>query len=94
MPLGEALDVGLVEDGVVPGHELAVRLAFPVEIGIDHHAFGHEGRAVPLVEGKVVHRLHLIAEDRGVPFQLAGMGAGIGIEHQLVGIEAVPGFGS
>ena len=90
MALGEALDVGLVEDGVVPGHELAVGLAFPVEIGIDHHAFGHEGRAVPLVEGEVVHRLHLIAEDRGIPLELAGMGAGIGVEHQLVRIEAVP----
>ena len=90
MALGEALDVGFVEDGVVPGHELAVGLAFPVEIGIDHHAFGHEGRAVPLVEGKVVHRLQLIAEDRGIPFELAGMGAGIGVEHHLVRIEAVP----
>ena len=90
MTLGEALDMGLVEDGVVPGHKLAVGLAFPVEIWIDHHAFRHEGRAVPLVEGEVVHRLHLIAEDRGVPFELAGMGAGIGVQHQLVGIEAVP----
>ena len=76
MALGEALDVGLVDDGVVPGHGLAVGLAFPVEIGIDHHAFGHEGRAVPLVEGEVVHRLHLIAEDGGIPLEFAGMARG------------------
>ena len=68
------------------------RLGSPCQskFGIDHHAFRHEGRAVALVEGQVVHRLHRVAEDRGIPVQLAGMGAGVGIEQQLVGIEAVP----
>ena len=32
----------------------------------------------------------LIAEDRGIPLELVGMGAGIGVEHQLVWIKAVP----
>ena len=93
MLLGEALDVGLVDDGFVPMDVLPLRLRLPVEIGIDHDAFGHEGRAVALVEGQVVAALHLVAEHRRIPCQRAGMGAGIGIEQQLVGIEAVPASG-
>jgi hypothetical protein len=53
----------------------------------------HEGGAVALIEGGVVTRFHLIAEDGWVPFQIAGMGAGIGVQQQLVVVEAMPILG-
>ena len=87
--LRETLDVGLVENRVVPGYELPALLAVPLELLIDDNAFGHEWRAVAVVERRVVTRLHLVAEDGGIPFELAGMGARIGIEKQLVGIETM-----
>jgi hypothetical protein len=87
--LREAADVGLVHDGVVPRHARAAGLTLPVEVGIDDHRARHERRAVALVERAVVHRLHLVAEHRGVPAQRAGVGARVRIEQQLVRIEAV-----
>ena len=41
----------------------------------------------------VVAGFHRVAEDRGVPVEVAEMAAGIGIEQQLVRIEAVAGIG-
>ena len=93
MKLGEAFDMHLVDDRVIPRHELPAGLAAPVEAGIDHDAFGHEGRAVTLVEGSVVARLHLVAEHRGIPCQGAGLRPRIGIEQQLVRIEAMAVLG-
>ncbi len=89
----KALDVGLVDDGLVPVHIVPCGLGLPIEIGIDHHAFRHEGRAVALIEGEVVAALHLVAEHGRIPCQRAGMGARIGIEQQLVGVEAMAGVG-
>ena len=66
----------------------------PVEIRIDDDRLRHEGRAVALVEGQVVFLgADRVAEYRGVPCQLAGMGAGIRVEQQLVGVEAVARLG-
>ena len=87
--LGEAFDVRLVGDHVVPGHTQAGRFAVPVEALIDDDAFGDERRAVALVEGVVVRRLHLIAEHGGVPRQIEGVGPGVGVEQKLIGVEAV-----
>src|SRR5215467_4676647 len=91
MELGVAAEVKLVDDRVVPRDGVAFRFALPVEIRVDDNAFWHERGAVALVEGGVVAGFQLIPEDRGVPLQIAEMSAGIRIEHQLVGIEAVPG---
>ncbi len=90
---GEALDVDFVDHRLVPGHGLPAGFAVPVEIGIDDHAFGHERRAVALVEGEVVAGFHLVAEHRRIPFQRPGMGAGVGVEQQFVRVEAMPGLG-
>ena len=81
--LGEALDVELINNRVVKRYaDLAQHtLTMPIEVGIDHHALGHERRAVPLVEGSVVPRLHLVAEYRRVPFELADVSHRIGIEQ-------------
>jgi hypothetical protein len=68
---------------------LPARFTLPVEIGIDDYAFWHERCAVALVEGRIVSAFHLIAEHRRVPFQLPGVGAGVGVEQQFIPVEAV-----
>ena len=92
--LGEAFDVQLINNRVVKWHANLAQhiLTVPIEVGIDDHALGHERSAVPLVEGGVVPRLHLVAEYRRVPLELAGMSHRVGIEQQLVGVEAVSGL--
>src|SRR4029077_9072377 len=47
-----------------------------------------ERRAVALIVGGVVLP-HLVAEDRGIPLQLADVGARVGVEQQLVRVEPV-----
>ena len=89
MLLGKTLDMGFVDDGLVPMHVLPGGFGGPVEIRIDHDAFRHERRAVALVEGEVVAGFHFVAEHGRIPGQRAGMRARIGIEQQLVRIEAV-----
>ena len=85
MPLGEAADVRLVDDGAVPRHRPPVRLAVPVEIRIDDHALRHERRAVALVEGQVVAvGADGVAEAGRIPRQLADVRARVRIEQQLV----------
>ncbi len=94
MQLGEALDVGFVDDRVVPGDAAAAVFAVPVEVGIDDGAFRHEGRAVALVEGQVVSfGADRVAEDGRVPGELAGVSAGVGVEQKLVRIEAMARLG-
>jgi len=89
MKLGVAAQVNFVDNRMLPRDGSPLGLAFPVEIRVDNNAFGHEGRAVALVEGGVVARFQLITKDRRVPRQVVEMPARIGIEHQLVGIEPV-----
>ena len=57
MQLGEAADVGFVNDRAVPG-DARRAFAAPREGGIDHPAFRHEGRAIALVEGQVFASWH------------------------------------
>jgi hypothetical protein len=56
-----------IEDRVIEVKVLAAALARPVEVWIDDCTFGHERRAIALVESQVVSRLHLVSEKRGVP---------------------------
>src|SRR5580704_3392703 len=79
MQLGEAAHMRLIKDRVIPGHRATLLLLSPIEVGIDDNAFGHERRAVTLVEARIVARLHLIAENRRVPLQLAEMPFGVRI---------------
>src|SRR5690349_11962241 len=90
MKLGVAAQVNFVDNRMLPTDGSPLGLALPVEIGVDDDAFGHEWRAVALVEGGVVARFQLITKHRRVPGQILEMPAGIGIEHQLVGIKPVP----
>ena len=89
--LGKSTEMELIDDRVLPRDGATLGLTLPVEIRVDDNAFRHERRAVALIESRVVARFKLISKDRGVPFQIAEMPPGIGIEHQLVGIEPVAG---
>ena len=65
----------------------------PGEGGVDDAALEIERRAVALVEGQVIAGFDLVAEQRRVPLQLADQLLGVGIEQELVRIEAVAGRG-
>ncbi len=85
--LGVAADMGLVDDGAVPGDRRGA-FAAPGEGGVDNAGFWHEAGAVALIEGGVV-LAHRVAENGVIPFEAADMGLGIGVEAQLVRIEAM-----
>ena len=84
--LGEALDVRLVDEGLVVGDGGAA-VALPVEERVDDHAVGHVRRGVVVVAGVLV--AEVVGEERLVPVDLAGRGLGVGVEEQLVGVAAL-----
>ena len=84
--LGQALDVGLVDDRLVVG-DVERTVAFPVEERVDHHAVGHvRGRVVVVARVGVAE---VVAEQRLVPVDLAGGRLRVGVEQQLVGVAAL-----
>ena len=93
--LREALDVGLVDDGVLPGNVGAQHLAAaPVEGLVDHDGLRHAARIVAPVERQILARAAgAVGEMRVAPHQPAGEPPCIGIEQQLVGVEAVAALG-
>ncbi len=82
--LGEALDVRLVDDGLVP-RRLRPAVLSPVEERVDDDALRHERRAVEIVAGGFWFR-EVIRKDGLVPVPLAVNRLRIGIEQQLGGI--------
>ena len=88
---GHAAHMGLVDDRRVGGMTRPA-LAAPVEGRVDHDAERRERRAVALVEHQVaVGIADLIAEQLIGPLERPADALGVGIEQQLVGIEAQPG---
>ena len=83
---GQALDVGLVDDGLVPrrARRAVVR---PVEVGVRHDRLGHERSRIGVVADSVV-LAQLVRVDRRIPLDLAVDRLGVGVEEQLVGIAA------
>ena len=89
----EALDVELVDDGLVPRRARRGVVA-PGEGGVDDGGERGEVRVVAVVEGEVLGRVaDPVAEHLVAPLDRAGDGLGVGIEDDLVGVEAVPGGG-
>jgi len=86
---GEAAHVHLTDHHVLPrDHGAAV--VTPGEGRFEHAALGHERRAVAAVERKVLAlAADRVAVERVAPAQLAHQVLRIGVEHQLVGVEAV-----
>src|ERR1700677_4350604 len=94
MELRETAHMGLIDDRVVPWNGPRSGLPFPIEVRVDDDALRHERRAVTLVERQVL-RLGSkgVAEALRLPFELTNMGSGVGIEHQLIGVEAMTRIG-
>jgi hypothetical protein len=65
----------------------------PGEGGVDDAALEIERGAVAPVEGQVIAGFDLVAEQSRVPLQLAHQLLGVGIEEELVRIEAVASSG-
>ena len=83
----------LVDHGLRPGPAgiLAIRNA---RQGRGHQAFRHGGRAVQVAEAQVLVLARRIVSQLGVGHeQRAIQSLGVGIQQQLVGIEAMAGFG-
>ena len=86
---GEAAQMRLVDDRVGPWN-VGRTIVRPVEALVGHDRLDHAGRAVAPVEGEVgARRVHPMPEQRVGPFQLAGEAPRIGVEQQLVRIEAI-----
>src|SRR3954468_19791546 len=93
MQLGKALDVRLVDNRPLPRHFRLARGA-PGEGRVDDAAFLHQRGAVAFVIGEIlVGMVELVAEQLRSPAQPADQLLGVGIEHELVGIEAVSRVG-
>jgi hypothetical protein len=89
MPGGESLDVGLINDGLVP--RCAQRAIVPPgERRVDDHALGDVVRAVAVVAGEIVTAAHGISEDGLVPVHGPVDGSGVRVEQQFGGVEAMP----
>ena len=88
--LGEATDMRLVDDRILPRGAPARRTA-PAEGRVDHATPVGEGSRIAIVEGEVVAALHLVAEQGRVPGQLTDHLPGVRIEQQLVRVEAMAG---
>ncbi len=87
--LGHSLDVGLVDDGLGPAPPRADVLA-PGVGGVDDHAFRHDACAVAAVHLQVpALRADPVAEAGVVPANLARQRLGVGVDQQLVRVEAV-----
>lgn len=92
--LGQAFDVGLVHDGVFPAHT-GPRLAAAAADGlVDHDDLRHAARVVAAVERQVLAwRAGAIGEVRLAPHQPSVQPLRIGVEQQLVSVEAMAAIG-
>ncbi|MNS14821.1 hypothetical protein D3C72_464460 [compost metagenome] len=85
----DAAHVGLVNDRLVPRHADAMVVA-PGVRRVDDLAFGHEWRAVALIETEVGVRVtDGVAEQRLGPLQFADQLFGVRIDQQLVVVETM-----
>ena len=86
---GESLDVGLVDDALVP-FAAGAPVAAPGKGGVHHLTFGQPSGVVAPVEAEVgVARADAVAEMRVCPFQIAHEISGIGVDKELVRVETV-----
>ena len=85
----EAAHMGLVDHRVCP-RNVRRPVVGPVEALVGDDALHHAGRAVAAVEREIgAWRVYPMTEQRIGPSELAGNPPRIGVEQQLVGIEAV-----
>ncbi len=81
--LGEAPDVDFVKNAPRPRNSRR-SISRPIECIVHHHAAGHRHGTVDGVEGRIVDDF----EGWVRQIRPAGDGAGVGVEEQLLGVEA------
>src|SRR4051795_13271460 len=92
--LRQALYVGFVDDCAFPGYSRLPRAASRREGRVDHGGFGHPARIVSPVERQILARASGAIAEMGIaPHQPARNPTRIGIEQQLVAIEAMTVLG-
>ncbi len=88
----EALDVRLVDDGLIP-RRLQQPVALPVKSRVDHQALGHRVGVVVVV-GLEVRRLGVVGDVRQraalLPLHLPVDRLRVRVDQELVRVEAVP----
>src|ERR1700676_2326222 len=93
MLFGEAADMQLGDDGLFPGR-LRTAVLTPGERRVDDPAFRHEPGVVAAVEREVAAgAADAVAEMRVGPAERTVQRLGVGIEQELVGIEAMAAAG-
>ena len=75
MALGQALNVGFVDDRAVPGG-VEGAIALPVKGGVDDNRLGHKRGAIDLREGQVevfeiVGGTHVVAKNSRIKLDIA-----------------------
>ena len=91
--IAEAPDVGLVDDGLVPGPARGP-IAAPVEVGMGDDRARREGRAVAVVGLQILALAsHAIGEDGLIPADVTLDGPGVGVEEQLGRVAAQAALG-
>lgn len=65
----------------------------PVEAMFDNHALGYARCAVLVIAFGVITACNVVREDGSLPIEVARDGLGIGIDEQLVRVEALSLFG-
>jgi hypothetical protein len=86
---GEALHVGLVDDGLLP-RRVRVPVVAPVEERVHDDGLRHVGGAVALVHDEVL-LAEGVAEDAVVPVDLAVDRLRVGVDEELARVEPVAG---
>ena len=94
MPLGEALDVGLIDDRTVQRSARGTVIA-PIERGVDYDSLGNSPSVVLRIYRQVrgFFAGELISEDRHGPIDLAGQRARIRVDEELGWVEAIAVIG-
>ena len=92
VPHREAAHVHLVDDALVRRPRRRP-LGAPGEGGVDHHRLGEIAGAVTIVERQIGVRIaEPVGKEGVVPLERSTQQLGVGVEQQLVGIEAMPGI--
>src|SRR3954468_1461854 len=88
----EPFGVHFIDDGFVP--RTLIRPPSPGKGRVDNLAFRNERRTVPIVEGQILRLVaYPVAEQGVVPFKRTDECFGIGVDEQLMVVEAVACLG-
>src|SRR5919106_3070272 len=92
-PHGQALDVDLIDDGLVPGDTWRTIIA-PGKGGVNNLASRHTWSAVARIKREILPPATNTITEMGIaPAQLPYNRLSIGVQQQLIRIEAVPVLG-